>query len=272
MSQAPNNPYAAPSSTESVSRQVFTGESSDTPPVASAYLIAMRVIRSIGWKLLLVYSLVWVPLNLWLAYLERDAEAWDDFRAGFRVQQTVEFWIGSIVTGALIVMTMMMLDGKRASLAGAYGGSLHRYFKLLTTRFCFGAVVVLGLVCLILPGLYFAVRSLYAVEIAVRENVHGPTAIRRSFELTEGRFKETAGYLAAIFGVYLLSLVALIGVTLALVIVSEVVPNLAIPEDKYWVFEGLLAMAFAVPVIFSVALAYSGYRRLVPFDERQVIS
>lgn len=131
---------------------------------------------------------------------------------------------------------------------------------------------VLGLVCLVLPGLYFAIRSLYAVEVAVRENVHGPTAIRRSFELTKGRLNETAGYLAAIVGVYVLTTVAFVGVTLALFFVSETVPEFEISEEQFWVFEGLFAMVFAVPVIFSVALAYSGYRRLVPFDERQVIS
>lgn len=267
-----NNPYTAPMPTNPVAGQAFRDDSSGAPPMASAYLIAMRVIRSIGWKLLFVYSLVWLPLNLWLAYIDREAEQWDEISAGFRVQQSVEFWIGSIVTGALIVMAMTMLDGKKPSLSSAYGGSLHRYGKVLTTRFCYGVLLVLGLVLLVVPGLYFAFRSLYAVEIAVRENVHGPTAIRRSFELTEGRSKETMGYLAAIFGVYLLATLAFVGSTFAFLIIGEFVPDFEIPEDQFWIFEGLLAMVFAVPVIFSVALAYSGYRRLVPFDERQVIS
>ena len=240
--------------------------------MASAYLIAMRVIRSIGWKLLVAYSLVWLPLDLWLAYLDRDSEQWDEIRAGFRMQQTVEFWIGSIVTGALIVMVMMMLDGKKPSLSMAYGVSLHRYIKLLTTRFCFGVMVALGLICFIVPGLYLAARSLYALEIAVRENVHGPTAIRRSFELTEGRLKETAGYLAAIIGGYVLTTIAYVTACVGVILIGEIAPDFEFPMEQLWIFEGLSAIIFFVPLIFSVALAYSGYRRLVPFDEQQVIS
>ena len=67
---------------------------------------------------------------------------------------------------------------------------------------------MIGVLLLVIPGIYFLVRAIYADSIAVAENAHGPTAIRRSFELTRGRFGESFLIAMIVWSSYVLAAMA----------------------------------------------------------------
>ena len=53
--------------------------------------------------------------------------------------------------------------------------------------------VALGLLLLVIPGIYLAVRWFFVPQAVVVENARGPAALRRSRELTSGTWWRTFG-------------------------------------------------------------------------------
>ncbi len=222
---------------------------------AAPATIAWWVIQSQLGLFLVCYLLVWVPLELITCYLDQHVIDPDDIGTSFRVQQSVGFWFGIIADGAIIATAIAAFSKQGPTLSGSYAKSFRRYGKLWTTRFCVGLLAVLGLFLLVVPGVYFLVRAIYADVVAVTENVHGPTAIQRSFELTKGRFGETFLIALKIWGVYLLAFVAYSVLIIPTVIYLE--------EFRwFWLLDAAISQLFAAAVIYAHVLLYCWYRKL----------
>ncbi|MEM9367797.1 MAG: hypothetical protein AAGD07_17535 [Planctomycetota bacterium] len=260
------NPYQSTSETESESTLPSDAMTPAPGDMASAYLIAVRVLR-IAWPtMLLIYLIVRLPLDTGIAYFGRDVVTVSDLAGYARLQQAAEFWIGSITSGALIAAALTALDRRKFGVAHSYGMSLRRYGKILTTQFLFGLLLFVGLVCLVVPGVWFGVRAILAFSIAIDANVHGPTAIRRSFELTRGRFWEAAGYAAAVSTAILLITVFYMLAVGVFAVLSETVSWSPVTGDNLWIMEAACTLLYFFSASFSAALLSSAYRRLVALE------
>lgn len=105
------------------------------------------------------------------------------------------------MVGSAAMLRLVLARGTSVSAALAFGLMLLPFYLLLSVLV--GLMVAVGLILLIVPGLYLVGRVAPAAPAMVAENRRDPlAAIRRSFEITRGR-----GW--AVFG--LIFLVGLVG-------------------------------------------------------------
>jgi hypothetical protein len=113
-------------------------------------------------------SAVAVPLNLLLAFL---------------------------ATGAVTVTISDICLGNTPSLRRSYGRLLKQclWLRLAGTGLLQSALIVLGLLLLVVPGLVLIIRLMFTANLLVIERSRGPSAIKRSLELTRGGVWRLAG-------------------------------------------------------------------------------
>jgi hypothetical protein len=124
-------------------------------------------------------------------------------------------------------------------------------FPVLGTLVVAALIVTLGFLALIIPGIYASVRLYAAVPAVVVEGAGVGDAIRRSWELTSGRFWH-------ILGVVLLTALLVFGLTF----VVDLTVTMFGLGDGPWVLTGLLnglvsavVMPFGIAVVLLVYLA-----------------
>jgi hypothetical protein len=105
----------------------------------------------------------------------------------------VSLLVVPLVTGAMVKAVADACIGRRPTVGGAYGYALGVIWSLLLVTLLVSLVVVAGCVLLIIPGLVFAVRLIFATNALVVEGVRGRAALRRSWELSRGNFWRIVG-------------------------------------------------------------------------------
>ncbi len=232
------------------------------------WAIASQIYTSRLILLLSVFLVIWLPINLIEAYLEQYVIDPDDFMTSWRVDRQADFWFGIICTGAAVAVTAATYAGKQIGFGEAMIEGLRRWPKLWTASFVYSICVGLGLLVLIVPGIYVAIRGFYTLTIAAAEEVHGPTAIRRSFELTEDRWLETFVRAIIVGGVYVLAMVVLMAAITGLLFCFEFDDWTQIGDDFYlypawiWIPEGIVACLILFAQAFSAVYVYCWYRHL----------
>lgn len=94
---------------------------------------------------------------------------------------------------AYVLMAMLTrasiddLSKGRASLGAAIGDGVRYFFPLFIVALLTSIGVLLGMILLIVPGIYLAVRWLVATPALVAEDIGPTAALGRSADLTEGR-------------------------------------------------------------------------------------
>ncbi len=245
------DPYAPPSFDHS-----FANDSlDDWPADASPFSIAWMIIRKYFGLLVICYLIVWLPLELIMSYAEAFVIEADDVSATLRLQQSLGFWFGIIADGAIVATLIDAYSHSHPKISYSFALSWKRYGKIWTTRLCVGFIAVIGVLLLVIPGIYFLVRAIYADSIAVAENTHGPTAIRRSFELTRGRFGESFLIAVVVWSSYVLAAMAWCAIVIPAYIVLE-------EYTWLWIAEAIVALIFEIPIVYSHTLLYCWYRRL----------
>jgi hypothetical protein len=162
------------------------------------------------------------------ALLER-ATTFEDFTAafsGFYQQNALWFVVLGIVTfvGTLTIL-VILLDKTRPTVGQAIGIAFSLLLFYFILSILTGLATLLGLMLLILPGLYFAIKFCLAPPIMVAEKVTNPIeAMKASWNLTKGNSIMIFVYLLIIgivlFVVSLLveGIAGLLGETIGLVI------------------------------------------------------
>lgn len=111
------------------------------------------------------------------------------------------------------------LDGEEPQFS-AYGQMSRKVFALLFAYILYTVIVALGLVLLIVPGVYVGLRWVFAPQIIVEENAGALSSLRRSWEITRGTTGQVFKLLLAGCGIMLLGYLALgIGIFLAIPLV-----------------------------------------------------
>ncbi len=107
-----------------------------------------------------------------------------------------------LATGAMVKAVSDAYLGERPTVGGVYEYALRVIWSILLVTFLLVLVVGIGLILLIIPGIIFYVRFLFATSTVVVEDARGRGALRRSWRLSKNSFWKIFGttLLAGILG------------------------------------------------------------------------
>jgi len=152
------------------------------------------ILKSLGLyrrHIILISSIVvviWLPFELMSSYLDYFVFGPDDLRRSFKLAQLLDNTIGLIPVAAVISLTSTALLGETPSFQFALREGLGSWCRMWWTRVLSRFALILGLLLLVVPGIILYVRLAVLEQVVVQEKVSGFSAMKRSFELTKGRF------------------------------------------------------------------------------------
>jgi len=152
---------------------------------------------------------------------------------------------GALVTPGCIHQLLAAAEGRSASARDSIRAALDAFAPVLLVTLIYALLIAAGLVLLVLPGVFVAVRFYLGPEVVVIEGKRGLAALRRSSELVRG-----AGW--RVFGVGLVStlLAGTVGVLIQLPFDAAA---RAADSAAILLVGGALAQALTTPVVALVA-------------------
>jgi len=119
----------------------------------------------------------------------------------------VGFVVSLFVTMAQIRIGLKFCSGEKADIPDLVS-DYRRFFDFLIGSILFGLIVLGGLILLIIPGIYWAVRYHFYGYLILDQGMSPVDAIKRSGQLTKGVWWHLFGFWWAIFGIAFLGLIA----------------------------------------------------------------
>ncbi|MGH2717328.1 MAG: hypothetical protein ACRDJU_01960 [Actinomycetota bacterium] len=166
------------------------------------------------------------------------------------------------LTAAVALATADLYLGREVTVGSVYRASLRRFHSILWVLILNAVVISVGLVLLIVPGLFFAVRFIMAPVIVVLETKRGTKALGRAWRLSIGNFWRMLS-----LGILTFLIVELVDFIVALIpdVIGALTGNIG------WVFRGFGAsagMVIATPfTTIALTLLYFDLRiRKEAFD------
>jgi hypothetical protein len=110
------------------------------------------------------------------------------------------FVIPPLVTALHVVVVQALARGEEPTVGGALRSASARLLPAVAAVLVYSLAVAVGLLALVVPGVWLAVRWYFCAQAAVVDGLAPADALRRSAEVVEGRWWRTFGVLLA-FGV-----------------------------------------------------------------------
>lgn len=220
--------------------------------------ITLRGILAEAWRIYgqrivsmsVVMAIIWGPLELLSSYMDHFVFDPDDIARSAKFYRFLENFIGIIATAAVVFIAFRARNGEEAPAPAALIHGLKSWGRLWWTRVLTGLSIILGLLLLVIPGIYLAVRLSLAGNIAILEGSSGSRAMGRSLELTKGHF-----WLVFRLGLILLLL-------LLLVTAAVIVPALFIPACEHWLVAAAIQLGADVIASYGTVAWVIMYARL----------
>jgi hypothetical protein len=154
-----------------------------------------------------------------------DREFWVGI-AAFRAAGMLSFIAGIVATGACFKAIADGYLGETAEWRPALGYAARRLHSILWVTILSAVISVLGLVLLIVPGIYLYVSFAVAVPVLLTEGLKGRKALGRSRRLVKGRWWGTFG--VVFLGAILVGIVegALVGLAAVVTTLDTADPTL----------------------------------------------
>lgn len=211
----PENPYEAPRA-DLVEPGDFMGLP-DT--LAGRILLVLRLYASNLSLIAVLVLLVWLPASAAIeSALARSTEA-DVTALNMRLNNLVELMFGPLVASAILWSLEERRQGREPSVSAALKAGLNCWGRLFVARMVAGFIILVGLIALIAPGVYFALKFCLIDAVVVLEDAGPDTGRARSGSLIRGRMLEVAF-------VWLLFLIPAFLVSIGLSLASEHFPDL----------------------------------------------
>ncbi len=171
--------------------------------------------------------------------------------AGFAVVALLSFVGATIATGACFKAIADGYLGERAEWRPALAYAARRLHSILWVTVLGALLSVLGLLLVVIPGVYLYVAFAVAVPVLLTEGVRGRKALGRSRRLVKGRWWGTFG--VVLLGTILVAIVegALLGLSAAVTTVDTADPTLGsfLFNTAATVLASLIATPFAAAFI-----------------------
>jgi len=151
---------------------------------------------------------VWLPANLLIEYYDDNFLYQENIFKIMGAAMWIEALLGPIYIGAIIFLLSEAKQGQNVKYKEAIVEGLRNWGALFKARFFAGLLIVLGLIALIIPGIYLALRFSLIEYVVVLEGADTRDSRERSTELTEGiRWELLGAALISNIGVLILSFV-----------------------------------------------------------------
>jgi hypothetical protein len=210
------------------------------------------ILRNLGPVVLLAVLLEGVPLAL--LYLGNELMMENPVFILLGLIGLIAQLVGrSILYGALIVMTVRDLDGEPATLREALAGGQRKWGSLLGLMIVTGLAIGVGLVLLIVPGVYLALRWAVAGPSKVLTGRSISDSMAHSTSLTEGRRW-------SMLLVYVIVFVVAVVVAMAFGLVEYVLGLVAPKALVSALVEPLPNLCYDIPVAVVAAVLYRRLR------------
>ena len=177
---------------------------------------------------LAITAIVWIPGELVHSYIEYFLLDPEDVRGAFRLAMIMEALVGIIAVAGVTILGAREIRGEPIAWWSALGQGIIAWPRLFATRLVSGIALGLAALCLVVPYFYFAPRLSLMEADTVLEGRAGPSAMRRSMELTRHSY------------LLYLALCAITIIPVLFVGILVVVPLIVFPEIDHWLLAAAL--------------------------------
>lgn len=136
------------------------------------------------------------------------------------ISYVVSFWISYNI----YKMLLKLVDGKKVKVLDVFhfeNETTRKVLNYFLANVAYGLVVLVGLVLLVVPGIYFAVKYLFVPYLVLDKEMSVSEAFKKSSDITMGQKWGLVLYSLASFAVIVLGLIALVvGVIPAAMVVT----------------------------------------------------
>lgn len=149
--------------------------------------------------ILIITLVVYIPINIVLYFAPNPEANVEGIRQYLRAAQILELFIGIISTMAVAHIVYQSIEHKKEiSFIEALQKSFSRYISALGTQLLMGIFLVLLLLLLIVPSIYFAVLWSFALYAVIFKDKVFKSALDDSYAIVKGRWWFTFGRFLAI--------------------------------------------------------------------------
>jgi hypothetical protein len=157
------------------------------------FMLHLSVFLSV--TLLVVTPVVLLVDGIWGRALADGIDADAPLAADIASALLSAFVIPPLVTALHVVIVLGLARGVEPSVSGALRTASERFLPAVGTVFLAALGVALGLLLLVLPGIWLGVRWYLGAQAAVVDRLSPVAALRRSAELVRDRWWRTFGFL-----------------------------------------------------------------------------
>tara|TARA_Y100000590_G_scaffold244341_1_gene274599 strand:+ start:170 stop:841 length:672 start_codon:yes stop_codon:yes gene_type:complete len=165
--------------------------------------------------------------------------------------------ITNLLTLYAVILSILLIDDickeRKRSITNYFYLGAYLYIKILVINLITVIAVFLGLIALIIPGLYVSARLYFASYLAIIFDEGIINSLKKSIEITQDKGWKILGYLLAVaIPLIFIMILALIG------------PAIFLYEGNINIY---MAIVFFVTFIFMVYITIYGYRLLTNLME-----
>lgn len=217
------NPYAAPVA------DAYRKPEPLRPRTFAEIVMAGTVLYTSRFSAVLaITAIVWIPGELIHSYIEYFMLDPEDVQGAFRLAMFMDALVGIIAVAGVTVLGAQEMRGEPVAWWSALGQGIIAWPRMFATQLVGGMVLGLAALCLVAPYFYFAPRFSLMETVTVLEGRAGPSAIRRSMDLT--------GHSYLLY----LALCAITIIPVFVVGILVVVPMIVFPEIDHWLLSAAL--------------------------------
>jgi hypothetical protein len=198
-----------------------------------------------------------VYVIIFLVYLPMSSIPGNEFGT------TTAFSFVELITNLLslyaVILSILLIDDiykeRKRSITNYFYLGAYLYIKIFVINLITVIAVLLGLIALIIPGLYVSARLLFASYLAIIFDEGIINSLKKSIEITEDKGWKVLGYMFAVtIPLIFIMILVLIG------------PAIFLYEENMNIYMGI---TFFVTFLFTTYITIYGYRLLINFMEPQ---
>lgn len=147
------------------------------------------------------------------------------------VMSVLSIIISAWLTAGLLYVTIGYVGGNKREVTDLFGQGKY-FLQILLAQIVVGLIVIVGLVFLIVPGIYFAIRFMFVTYLIVDKQMDLSAAMKESSRMTDGIKMDLFIFGLAVFGIAILGLILFgIGIFVAMPVIwlagAKIYVNLA---------------------------------------------
>jgi len=143
-------------------------------------------------KLLVIHVGFWIPVAFVIGLMIAGAVAADAPALGF-VSILIGFVLAPVPNAASIIAISDEFTGRSTSIGACFGIAFRRLGTLIGLGFVTGILIGIGMIFLLIPGLYLLAKWYVSTQVCLLENEGVGGAMERSSDLTKGSRGEILG-------------------------------------------------------------------------------